>query len=179
MSNLTARRLAVNATVAALYTIMSYFSGIFGLAYGPIQCRFSEALCVLPFFFPYTAWGLFVGCFISNLMSAFGVIDIVFGSLATLTAGLLTARVRHKALAPLPPVLINAVVIGAVIAYSTMGMGEGFMAMFLMNALSVGVGQAIACYGLGTLMLNVIPKSKFFREMIYFDRPEILVDGRN
>ena len=60
------KSLVLSAAVAALYAVLSYFSGIFGLAYGPIQIRLSEALCVLPFLFPSTAGGLFIGCLISN-----------------------------------------------------------------------------------------------------------------
>lgn len=65
---------------------------MFGLTFGPIQVRFSEALCLLPFLFPETAWGLGVGCLIANLFSPYGALDIVVGSLSTLIAALLTAR---------------------------------------------------------------------------------------
>ena len=63
------RDLTLAALVAALYAVLSYFGGIFGLTYGPVQCRFAEALCVLPFLFPATVPGLFVGCLITNLIS--------------------------------------------------------------------------------------------------------------
>ena len=80
------KQLTLAAMVAALYTVLSYFGNIFGLTYGPIQCRFAEALCVLPFLFPATVPGLFVGCFLTNLMSTVGPLDLVLGSLATLLA---------------------------------------------------------------------------------------------
>ena len=86
MSKFNTRELTLAALVAALYAVLSYFGNIFGLTYGPVQCRFAEALCVLPFLFPATAPGLFVGCLITNLMSTVGALDIVFGSLATLLA---------------------------------------------------------------------------------------------
>lgn len=56
------KQLTLAALTAAAYAVLSYFGSIFGITYGPIQCRFSEALCVLPFFLPETAWGLGVGC---------------------------------------------------------------------------------------------------------------------
>ena len=86
MRKFTTRELTLAALVAALYAVMSYFGNIFGLTYGGIQCRFAEALCVLPFFFPCTVPGLFVGCLITNLMSSVGPLDMVFGSMATLLA---------------------------------------------------------------------------------------------
>ncbi len=61
MSKWSTRQIATAAIIAALYTVMSLLSSIFGLTYGPIQCRFSEALTVLPFFLPEAVPGLFVG----------------------------------------------------------------------------------------------------------------------
>ena len=86
MRKFDVKQLTLAAMVAALYTVLSYFGNIFGLTYGPIQCRFAEALCVLPFLFPATVPGLFVGCFLTNLMSTVGPLDLVLGSLATLLA---------------------------------------------------------------------------------------------
>ena len=103
MRKFTVRDLTLAALVAALYAVLSYFGNIFGLTFGSIQCRFSEALCVLPFLFPCTVPGLFVGCLITNLMSTVGPLDIVFGSLATLLAAIWTAKMPHRLLAPLPP----------------------------------------------------------------------------
>ena len=118
------RQLTLAALTAAAYAVLSYFGSIFGITYGPIQCRFSEALCVLPFFLPETAWGLGVGCLIANLLSPYGVLDIVVGSAATLLAALLTARCKKMWLAPLPPVLTNTVLIGLVLAYEQAGRSE-------------------------------------------------------
>ena len=69
MSKWSSRQLATAAIIAALYTVMSLMSSVFGLTYGAIQCRFSEALTVLPFFLPEAVPGLFVGCLVTNLMS--------------------------------------------------------------------------------------------------------------
>ena len=159
------RRLVMPAAVAAIYTVMSYFGNIFGLTYGPVQCRFAEALCVLPFFFPETVWGLFIGCILTNLMSAYGPIDIVCGSLATLAAGLITARVKKWWLAPLPGVVINGIVVGAVIAWMQTGATGAFWAAFAYNGLTVAAGEAIACYVLGTIILRAVPKIGLFREL--------------
>ena len=102
------RQLTCAAIVGAAYAVLSIFGSIFGITYGPIQCRFSEALCVLPFLFPETAWGLGIGCLIANVFSPYGLLDIVVGSCATFLAALLTARCKQKWLAPLPPVMLGA-----------------------------------------------------------------------
>jgi len=157
-SRFTVHQMAIAGVVAALYAVLSYFSAIFGVAYGPFQCRFSEALCVLPFLFPETVPGLFIGCLAANLLSPYGALDIVFGSLATLLAALWTRRVSRKWLAPLPPVICNAVIVGALIAFYETGFGAGFPGVFAYNALTVGAGEAVACYVLGGLLLTLLPR---------------------
>ena len=158
------KQLTLAALTAAAYAVLSYFGSIFGITYGPIQCRFSEALCVLPFFLPETAWGLGVGCLIANLLSPYGVLDIVVGSAATLLAALLTARCQKKWLAPLPPVVLNTLLVGAVIAYEETGLTAAFPATWVINGLTVGAGEAIACYGLGMLLLWQLPRIPYFRD---------------
>ena len=117
---------------------------------------------MLPFLCPTTVWGLFVGCVITNLLSPYGPLDMIFGSLATLLAAVLTARCKHKWIAPLPPVLCNAVVIGALIAFQEVGFGAAFPLAFAYHALTIGLGQALACYGLGMVLLSVCSKLKLF-----------------
>ena len=158
MSKWSTRQLATAAIIAALYTVMSLLSSVFGLTYGPIQCRFSEALTVLPFFLPEAVPGLFVGCLVTNLMSTVGPLDIIFGSMATLLAALWTAKMPNKFLATLPPVICNAVIIGAMIAWYEGGFSAKFPALFAYNALTVGIGEAIACYVLGLLLLEFLPR---------------------
>lgn len=161
------KQLTLAAMVAALYAVLSYFGGIFNLTYGPIQFRFSEVLCVLPFLFPTTAPGLFVGCLIANLLSPYGPLDIIFGSLATLLAALLTVKMPNRWLAPLPPVLCNAFIVGAVLSWSEINhFGPAFWSAFAFNSVTVGLGELGACYGLGLCLLTVLPKISYFQPMI-------------
>lgn len=160
------RQLTLAAAVAALYAVLSYFAGIFGVAYGPIQCRFSEALCVLPFLFPGTAPGLFVGCLIANLLSPYGPIDIICGSAATLIAAFWTAHVKHKWMAAIPPVVCNCVIVGAMLGWYEAGFGPAFPAAFAYNFVTVGIGEVLACCVLGNLLLAVLPRVPFFQTLL-------------
>ncbi len=178
-TKLSLRRLAIAAVVAALYTVLSFFSSIFGLTYGPIQCRFSEALCLLPFFLPETAWGLFVGCILTNLLSSYGAVDVIFGSLATLLAGLATARIKNKWLMPLPPVITNGVIVSAVIAYAEAGSKSAFLSLWAMNALSIAAGEAIAVYILGIPLMYALSRIGFLRPEIREERIAQFVKQRN
>ena len=166
MRKFSVKDLTLAAMAAALYAVMSYFANIFGLAYGPVQFRFAEALTVLPFLFPATAPGLFVGCLIANLLSPYGALDIVFGSLATLLAALWTMKMPSKRLAPLPPVICNIVIVSGVIAFQEAQTGAAFMSAYLFNAVTIGLGEAMVCYGLGLLLLRTLPNIKALRPMI-------------
>ena len=166
----TTRQLATAGIIAAVYTVMSMCASVFGIAYGPIQCRFSEALTVLPFFLPEAIPGLFVGCLVTNLMSTVGPLDIIFGSLATLIAAIWTRKMPNKWLAPLPPVLCNAVIIGAMIAWYEVGFGSGFWTAFAFYGVTVALGELVACYVLGTLLLTLLPRIPMVRELIPADR---------
>ena len=153
---LTPANLAIAAVIAALYAVLTFAT--YEISYTGIQFRVSEALCVLPMIMPQAIPGLFIGCVISNFFSPnIAILDIIFGSLATLTAAVLTSKIKSKWLAPLPAVLINAVVVGAVIAYSIGGF-QNFGVNFAYNAMTVGVGEAVVCYGLGVPLLYFMKK---------------------
>lgn len=152
----TARYLTRAAIIAALYVVLTYLAGLMNLAYGPVQFRFSEALTVLPFLFPEAIPGLFVGCVVSNLISPYGAFDLVVGSAATLLAAIWTAKCGRRWFAPMPPVLCNAVLVGAMIAWYEAGFGAGFALAFAYNALTVGLGELVVCYALGLPLLRVL-----------------------
>ena len=159
------RRLALAAAAAAMYTALSYVAYTLNLAFAPVQFRLSEALTLLPFLFPETAWGLFVGCILTNLLSQYGVVDIVFGSLATLLAGLWTARCKSRWTAAIPPVVCNALIVGAVISYAETGLGRSFWAAWGINILSVGGSEAVLCFLPGVLLVSALQKSGAARRL--------------
>ena len=160
--------LCLCAVTAALYAALTIITAPF--AFGAVQFRIAEALCVLPFFIPQTAWGLFIGCLLSNILSG-NVFDILFGSLATLLAALCIARLGKKKksafLACLMPVVFNACIIGAVItcAYEGKKLFES-IGLFAVNALWVGIGEAAVMLVIGYPFLRLIEKRKLLSDII-------------
>ena len=146
--------LTLNGVIAAAYAALTLVASAMNLAYGPVQFRFSEALTVLPFLFPGTWPGLFVGCLVANLLSPYGPIDIVIGSLATLLAAIWTEKVDRPWLAPLPPVLCNMVLVGGMLAWYEVGFTAQFAALFAVNALWVGIVSALI--GLALVMVWLV-----------------------
>lgn len=163
MSKMSIRDLTFAALLAGVYAVLTLALPI--PAYHGVQLRVAEALTVLPFLFPAATPGLFVGCVIVNLFSPIPL-DVVCGSAATLLAAHLTRRMPSRWLAPLPPVVCNAVIVGAEVAWMQVGFGPGFWTAFGVNAVSVGFGQMVACYGLGMLLLAALPRISFFRTLI-------------
>ncbi len=142
---MSARAIARGALIAALYALLTLLTLPLG---GGVQLRFSEALCVLPWFCPEAVPGLFVGCAVANLVTGAVVLDVIFGSLATLAAAYLTYELRRRGaskwLAPLPAVVVNAMVVGLLIRY----VYEVELPLWLCMA-GVFAGQVISCYGIG------------------------------
>ncbi|KXZ39757.1 Uncharacterized membrane protein [Alkalithermobacter thermoalcaliphilus JW-YL-7 = DSM 7308] len=139
------------ALIAAIYATITII--LAPISYGEIQVRVSEALTVLPYFTPAAIPGLFVGCIIANIYGGQGMIDIVFGSLATLLAAILSYKANKKILVPLPPVIINGIIIGFILNYL-------YSIPLFMAMLWVSIGQLIACYGIGYPLMKTLEKYK-------------------
>ena len=155
-SKFTTRQMATAGIIAAIYAVLTLALPI--PQYQGIQFRVAEAMTVLPFLFPEAVPGLTVGCFLANLLGSPMPVDWIVGTAATLLAALWTSRLRHRALAPLPPVICNMVLVGAEIAWFFPMEGMGFWAAYGFNALTVGIGEAAACFILGSLLLQVLPR---------------------
>lgn len=152
------RRLALAGLVAAVYAAATLILPI--PQYMGVQFRAAEALTVLPFLFPEAIFGLTAGCFLANLLGSPIMLDWIFGTLATLLAALWSRRMPNLYLAALPPVLCNAVIVGAEIAWFTVQNGGGaFWPAYGLNALTVGLGELAACYLLGVPLAKALGKT--------------------
>lgn len=187
--NTSIKKLVYSAVIGAVYAALTML--LTPISYGPLQLRISELLCILPFFFPAAAGGLAVGCVIANTMSTAGVLDIVFGSLASLLAALCTAaagiRARRRMAsagedeiikngesrkkpglwgeciaACAMPVLFNAPIIGAVLSFTLTR--DEFWAGFAVFALQVGAGEAIVMFVMGLPLLRYLLKIDAVKE---------------
>ncbi len=157
MKNTRIRKLVEAAIVAALYVVLTLVSK--PLTIGYVEVRFSEALCILPYFMPSSVWGLFVGCFISNIFSG-SILDMIVGSLATLIGAFLTSKIKYKWLCPLPTVLSNTLLIPIVI----MKYSETWSVFaYLTAAVGVFASEVASVYILGLILLIILDKKKIFK----------------
>ena len=150
------------AIIAALYAVLTHMQNILipNSASFAIQCRLSEALCVLAFFTPAAIPGLTVGCLIFNITFAAALpLDWVVGSLATLTACAAMWSLRRVLIAgyPLPgmlmPAVSNALLVGWELAVY---IGGGFW----LNALYVAIGELIVMLIFGTVLYYTMKRRR-------------------
>ena len=159
MRNRNVTMITQGAIIAALYVVLTMLANAMGLANYAIQVRFSEALCILPFFTVAAIPGLTVGCLISNMLTGAMIWDVLFGSLATLLGAIGTYALRkYRGFMMLPPVIANAVIVPFVLRY-----GYGITWMFHevewsipYFAVTVGVGEVISVCGLGGLLFKAL-----------------------
>jgi len=148
------RMLSRASMLSALYVVLTLFANALGLANGAIQVRLSEALTVLPIFFPEAIWGLGVGCFISNIITGCALPDIIFGTLATVIGAIGTRIFReNRLLAIMCPVLSNSVIVPFVLKFAY-GLGDAWYYL----ALTVCIGEIISCVLLGSLIIKITDK---------------------
>lgn len=170
------KKITYIAMIAAMYTVLSM--AIAPLTFGPVQVRVSEALVLLPIYGFASVYGVTLGCVITNAIGAFigmsilGPIDIVVGSLATLIAAIMTAKlgkIRFKGLpllAAVPPILVNGIVIGYELMLALSG-GKN-MAVFWTNFASVAFGEFLSCMILGMIMVYFIEKNGIDKKIMSY-----------
>lgn len=159
MSNLT-KSIVRAGLIGGMYVILSLLT--MPIASGAIQFRLSEALTLLPLFFPEAIMGLFVGCLLSNLITGCLIIDVILGSITTLVAGVLTyyiGRQINKMLYKIIiggffPIALNAFILPLIwlLAYNDLEYIYGIQVLLLL------VSQAISIYACGTPLCMAIKK---------------------
>lgn len=179
-SNYIARVGVIAAAYAACTLIALLFLG--SLAWGPIQFRVSEALCALALFTPAAIPGLTLGCVIANVMNIvisgtgmLGMLDVVFGSLATFAGACFTYKMRRRPLLALAgPVLANALIVPAylplllrgigfyTIPFTTISLDNSWLLMYLFGLVTTGAGEAVIMYVLGYPLSRSLAKTPVF-----------------
>jgi len=162
--NLT-RYLTRGAVIAALYVLLTIPLGQlgFGIPLGPILVQFrpAEALTVLPILLPEAVPAVFIGVLLSNLISQFGWIDVVFGSLTTLVAALVTRKTRGSIVAWLSPVFFNAAFISMYAAWFMAGPWgtPTWWTAYWQTALSIAASQAVVVFLLGVPLVAFVRRA--------------------
>lgn len=162
-NQLSVARLVRCAVIAAVYVVLCLALAPF--SYGAVQVRIAEALCLLPVFGAEYIVGVTLGCFLANLLGP-TVIDVVFGTLATLLACLVTYKLRNvrvKGLAipaSLPPVVFNMLIVGAFEITFFFSDTAPTAALAAFNAVAVGIGEIISCTIVGVALVKLVESNE-------------------
>ena len=178
-SRFVAQAGVIAALYAALTILVIQFPGALG--WGPVQLRVSEALTVLAALTPAAIPGLWLGTLVANAslvpqVGPIAILDVVFGSVASLLGAVWMWRFRERTSAALlGPVLFNALIVPAYLPLVLAGLGfyevpflgvdleGGWLAMYLFGVVTVGLGQAIVVYGLGWPLLLALKRARVFQ----------------
>ena len=180
-SNYIARMGVIAAGYAAATLVVMLVLG--NLAWGPVQFRVSEALCALALFTPAAVPGLTLGCIIANVANIvisgtgmLGLLDVVFGSLATFVGALFTWKLRrHPLVALAGPVLANALIVPAylpillqgigfyTIPFTSIALDASYPLMYLFGLVTTGIGEAVIMYVLGYPLSRSLAKTPFMK----------------
>ncbi len=175
------KAIARTGMIAAVYAAATLVAllALQGLAWGPVQFRISEAVCVLALLTPNAIPGLTIGCALANLIAlaingtgALGLLDVVFGSLATCLGALWCWKLRgNPKVAVLGPVIANALIVPAYLPLLLQGMGfytipftsialdGAYIPMYLFGLVATGIGEALVMYVLGLPLLAALKRS--------------------
>lgn len=141
------KMLTYSAIIAAVYASLTI--ALAPISYGPIQLRLSEIMILLVLINPRFKSGLILGCLIANLFSPFGLVDVIFGTLATGLAVFSMARIKNIYLASLMPTLANGIIIGLELSYL-------LNLPFVETALYVALGEFLVVSVIGIPLYKVI-----------------------
>lgn len=150
MKRIPVKKIAYSAVVAAMYFALTLL--LQPISFGPVQFRLSEALVMLPYIMPESILGITIGCAAANAFSTFPVYDVIFGSLATLVAGILTSRIKNAWLSGLPPVILNALVL------PLMWYFLGTDAAYWVNLISITLSESVVVYLVGVPLVLLLKK---------------------
>ena len=155
MNNKSLRYLTTAAMVAAIYAVLCIL--LAPISYAAIQVRIAEALTILPAFTPAAIPGLTVGCLLANILGGCPIMDIIFGTLATLIGAVGTYLLRsRKTLIWMPPVVSNTIIVSIFSIYIPF-MGESDDSLWYIM-LTVCIGELISVCILGYLLYFALKK---------------------
>lgn len=155
------KELVLYSSIAAIYIVLTVLLGSF--SFGPIQFRIAEALVLLCFFNRKFFIPLTLACLISNLMSPFGLYDVLFGTTATILSLLFIMCSKRLWVASIYPVIFNGVIVSFEICLM-----EGIfdLNMFAFNMVTIMLGEFVCVSIIGVILFTTLKKNRSFMKLI-------------
>ncbi len=178
--------LAQAAIIAALYVVLTFV--FLPISFGMVQFRIAELLMLLCAFLPGATPGVILGCLLANILGQVGMVDIVFGTLATALAAIVTAALAQRLslgargtvpgtvssasqkfqwaylLLPLPTVISNALIVGTYLPLILTDV-QFTVPVWLLSMLTVGLGEVGVLYILGIPAVWILERTGVFKRL--------------
>ena len=168
------RFLTIQAMIASMYVILLWVFQFASFDIG-LQFRIAEVLLILVLFSPKHAVGILIGTFLGNFMlSGYGFIDAIFGTLASLIAILLMIPLRKLwPVALLMPVVVNAFIVPLYVIYFFFGLDIGLFEIFTLPEFYgfagwVALGQFTVIFVLGIPLYLAMRTNETITENLTF-----------
>lgn len=151
--------IAKGAVISALYVVLTLLT--YPVSYGDlgIEFRLAEILVLLCFFNGTYIFPLTIGCFIANLFGSMGIIDAVFGSIATFLSCYCISKSKNIFLASIFPVVFNAIIVGFELYFI-------IDLPLVLSMIGVAIGEVVVVTIVGCPIFLILKKRKFFTELV-------------
>ena len=163
MKKINPRQIALSGIAAGLYVAVTVLTASF--AYGSIQFRIADAMCLLVCIEPSLTVGLTLGCLIANLFSTVSALDIIIGTAGTLLGCLLTVHIKKTWLLPIPTILSNAILVGAMLSWVLMPANEFWQGFAVMGG-EVALGELVVLYALGVRLVIAMRRTGLMERLL-------------
>ena len=163
MKKINPRQIALSGIAAGLYVAVTVLTASF--AYGNIQFRIADAMCLLVCIEPSLTVGLTLGCLIANLFSTVSALDIIIGTAGTLLGCLLTVHIKKTWLLPIPTILSNAILVGAMLSWVLMPPSEFWKGFAIMGG-EVALGELVVLYALGVPLVITMRRTGLLERLL-------------
>ena len=158
------RNLTLISVIAALYAALVIV--LAPISFGPIQLRIADCLIPLAALLGWPAiFGVALGALIGNSYYFLGFIDVIFGSLANLVAGVIIYRFRDRLL---PACLTGALTIGLIVGgylplyFPPPDVGVLVLPVWLAWMVNIALSSIIAVSILGYLLVKALKATGLF-----------------
>lgn len=151
------KKLVIAAMIAGIYAALTI--GLAPISYGALQFRISEILVLLAFINTKYIIPLTVGCFIANFLGPNGLLDIIFGTLATFlscvamsqTKKILNDNTFSFFIASLWPSIINGLIIGYMLY-------KAYNLPLILSIVQIIIGEFVVVTVIGLPFWNITRK---------------------
>lgn len=154
--SISVNSIAMNAMIAGVYATLTL--ALSPIAYLEIQCRLSEVMVLLAFYNKKFIPGLVVGCFIANIPSPLGIMDMVFGTLSTLLVCISIYYIKNRYIGAFVGAIITGLIIGIELHLV-------FDIPLIINAFYVFIGE-FAVLTFSAVIFKSIENKSFFKQYI-------------